>query len=107
MHEALVFDYQRKSTVRACPVRGIEDKCLLVIGHPTRLSSNIHAGDLVDVRGCREMGYSLIAPALGKEVNVSAESRRLKNSAQGSFSTEVLCCASQFLLVAHSQGEGL
>lgn len=61
-------------------VRGIGDKCLLVIGHPTHLSSNIHAGDLGDVRGCRVIRYSPISLALGWVVSVSAEIRLQKNS---------------------------
>lgn len=66
---------------QGCPVRGIGDKCLLVIGRPTHLSSNIHAGDLGDFRGCRDIGYSPISLALGWVVNVWAKSRLQKNSA--------------------------
>lgn len=65
---------------QGCPVRGIGDKCLLVIGHPTRLSSNIHAGDLGDFRECGVIGYSPIGLAPGKVVNVSAVSRLQTNS---------------------------
>lgn len=93
---------------KGCPVRGIGNKCLLVIGNPTHLSSNIHAGDLGEFRGCRDIGYSPIILAVEQAVNVSAESRepppeelhyKMPAGNMG-FSTEVSRWTSQFLRVA-------
>lgn len=76
----ICFWLPQERVSEGCPVRGIGNKCLLVIGHPTHLSSNIHAGDLGEFRGCRDIGYSPISLALEQVVNVSAVSRLQKNS---------------------------
>lgn len=77
---------------RRCPVRAIGDKCLLVIGHPTHLSSNIHAWNLGDFRGCRDTGSWAISPALGRM-------RRPPQTSSSGCSAEVSCSTSLFLLL--------
>lgn len=98
-----------------CPVRGIGDKCLLVIGHPTHLSLNIHAGGLGDFRAMQ--GYRIFShqssTVIGSQC-LSREpppeelrySRLVRPAGNMGFSTEVLCSTSQFLLVAHSPAFG-